>query len=225
MTATVCQAAKFLHVPLSSADGSYRVSGHSLRATGAQGLAKLGLDVWAIQLLGRWGSAAVLGYVREACLESSAEWATRAAISSDLVSVVAQRTTLPSACSGSFCGFLGWGIYGVGARLTYDSGDPNHAGRLPRHRVLGQAQGFVHPRGCGECERRSACSINRSPSASLSNSMTVCGWKFCASNVQLVPRVDLPPSYKQLCEKCYPEPRSTRKAELAPAARRLRIPS
>jgi hypothetical protein len=92
VTATLVRAAELLGVPTATPDGSGRVSGHSLRATGAQGLCSLGLDVWAIQLLGRWGSSAVLGYVRDACLASSAEWATRASRSADLGKIVTQCT-------------------------------------------------------------------------------------------------------------------------------------
>ena len=53
MTETFCAAAKMLGVPLESADGSEFISGHSLRVTGAQGLARIGLNIWAIQLFGR----------------------------------------------------------------------------------------------------------------------------------------------------------------------------
>ena len=66
MCDTIIHAAGLLRVPLVSADGSERVTGHSLRSTGAQGLAGRGLDPWAIQLLGRWGSDAVRLYLREA---------------------------------------------------------------------------------------------------------------------------------------------------------------
>ena len=65
-------------LPLESPDRAEQITGHSLRATGAQGLAKAGLDLWAIQLLGRWGSEAVKLYVRQAALEKSASWASRA---------------------------------------------------------------------------------------------------------------------------------------------------
>merc|ERR1712085_226856 len=44
MVATIVAAAKLLKVPLAAPDGSARVSGHSLRVSGAQGLAKAGLD-------------------------------------------------------------------------------------------------------------------------------------------------------------------------------------
>ena len=79
MVATITKAASILGAPLATPDGSARVSGHSLRVTGAQGLAKLGVDTWAVQLLGRWGSSTVLEYVKEVPLELSASWARRAA--------------------------------------------------------------------------------------------------------------------------------------------------
>jgi len=61
-------AAATLGVPRASADGSMRLSGHTLRTTGAQGLTALGLDTWAVQLVGRWGSSVVAQYTREAAV-------------------------------------------------------------------------------------------------------------------------------------------------------------
>ena len=58
MTSAIVQAATFLGVELAAPDLSERVSGHSLRATGAQGLAAAGVDTWAIELLGRRGGEA-----------------------------------------------------------------------------------------------------------------------------------------------------------------------
>jgi len=77
VVASILEAADLLGVPRSAPDGSERVSGHSLRATGAQGLARAGLELWSIQLLGRWGSEAVRGYVRDAALSRSEEWAAQ----------------------------------------------------------------------------------------------------------------------------------------------------
>ena len=65
MVATIEFAARALRVDMVSPDGSRRVSGHSLRPTGAVGLTQLGLDVWTVQLLGRWGSSVVCQYVNE----------------------------------------------------------------------------------------------------------------------------------------------------------------
>ena len=65
-TAVVLEGACRTDQPQANADGSLRLSGHSLRATGAQHLAKLGMDLLSIQLLGRWGSTALFGYIRDA---------------------------------------------------------------------------------------------------------------------------------------------------------------
>ena len=51
------------------AAGSWRVSGHTFRITGARTLCRWGLDPVTVQLIGRWGSAAVLTYISEAPLE------------------------------------------------------------------------------------------------------------------------------------------------------------
>ena len=58
VTAVIVEAGRLLGVT-EPVDGSERLSGHSLRVTGAQGLARLGVDLWAIQLIGRWGSEKV----------------------------------------------------------------------------------------------------------------------------------------------------------------------
>ena len=47
------------------------ITGHSGRVTGAQRMAKSGLSEWRIQAFGRWGSKAVLRYIRSALLEGN----------------------------------------------------------------------------------------------------------------------------------------------------------
>ena len=61
---TVMAIAGALGLPLHTQTGAPRYSGHSFRATGAMYLAASGIDVWRIQLHGRWGSNAVLRYIR-----------------------------------------------------------------------------------------------------------------------------------------------------------------
>ena len=56
MAETCYAAANKLGVHLESADGSEFISGHTLNVTGAQGLVRLGLDLWAIQLVCRLGA-------------------------------------------------------------------------------------------------------------------------------------------------------------------------
>jgi len=84
MVETISFAARWLKLDLVSPDRSLRISGHSLRPTGAQGLTKLGLDVWAIELLGRWGGATVRKYVRDATVSIAAARARSAAMSMNL---------------------------------------------------------------------------------------------------------------------------------------------
>ena len=81
--ATIAAAAVRLDVPLQSTDGSTRVSGHSLRVAGAQGLSRMGYPLWAIQLLGRWGSEAVKGYVGDAALDIFSQSSTTNTTASD----------------------------------------------------------------------------------------------------------------------------------------------
>ena len=76
MLTTFLSVASRLGLPEQSRDGTERISGHTLRATGAQGLARRGLDLWSIQLLGRWGSEAVRGYIREAQFDHAARAAS-----------------------------------------------------------------------------------------------------------------------------------------------------
>ena len=69
MVATITFAARALEVQ-DLADGSERVSGHSLRATGAEGLIRLGWHPDAVCLVGRWESEIVRQYTRLAALEA-----------------------------------------------------------------------------------------------------------------------------------------------------------
>ena len=73
--ATTVAAARRLNV-VDAADGTFRVSGHSLRCTGAQGLIALGWRADAVKLQGRWESETVLRYTREAALHAPSELAS-----------------------------------------------------------------------------------------------------------------------------------------------------
>ena len=50
------------------------LTGHVLRSTGAQFLARQGIEYYRIQLFCRWGSDTVLRYLRDAPLEGSEKW-------------------------------------------------------------------------------------------------------------------------------------------------------
>ena len=75
---TIEAAAVQVGLPRRSLEGMTLWTGHSLRVGGAQSLTAAGLDTRTIQLVGRWLSEAVLGYVRDAPLAMSRTWATRA---------------------------------------------------------------------------------------------------------------------------------------------------
>ena len=96
MVDTIRAAARILKLPSQSIDGTHQLTGHSLRVTGAQGLAAAGLETWAIQLLGRWGSDTVLQYIREAPLAASKTWASKVAGVLTLNDVVRQVQSVPA---------------------------------------------------------------------------------------------------------------------------------
>ena len=68
MTESIVYAARLLGVQ-DAPDGAERVSGHSLRVTGAQGLVILGWPSEAVRLMGRWESKDVERFIRLAPLE------------------------------------------------------------------------------------------------------------------------------------------------------------
>ena len=60
------------------ADGSFRLTEHSMRVGGAHSPARVGLDIWAVALLARHSNSAIFGYVRDAPLANSISFAKRA---------------------------------------------------------------------------------------------------------------------------------------------------
>jgi hypothetical protein len=56
---------------MAGAVGSDRITGHSARVTSAQLMARAGISEWRIQVFGRWGSSAVLGYLRESLISAT----------------------------------------------------------------------------------------------------------------------------------------------------------
>ena len=78
VTKTIQSAATQLGQPLVDSGGITLHTGHALRVTGAQGLARAGLTEHVIALVARWGSATVLRYIRSAPLTSSFKLAAQA---------------------------------------------------------------------------------------------------------------------------------------------------
>ena len=88
MVATIVRAARILGVE-GAADGAERVSGHSLRPTGAQGLIMMGWRADAVKLMGRWDSEAVRRYTRTAALHAP----------SDLTALIVRLCGVPPAAA------------------------------------------------------------------------------------------------------------------------------
>jgi hypothetical protein len=65
---TIIEAAKQLELPIHTASGALRFTGHTMRCSGAVYLAGQGVDLWRIQLLGRWGSETFKLYTKKAPL-------------------------------------------------------------------------------------------------------------------------------------------------------------
>jgi hypothetical protein len=82
---TICKA---LSVPIQASNGAVLVTGHVCRATGAVFLAASGVDLWRIQLLGRWGSEAIKLYIRDAPLQAMSSIALEAFMRRDIADVI-----------------------------------------------------------------------------------------------------------------------------------------
>ena len=80
----------FNGIDLNSDNGALRFSGHSARSSGAQHLVKLGVDLWRVQIFGRWSSNAFLKYIRESPLENLDKLASLNCIQNQIMNAKAQ---------------------------------------------------------------------------------------------------------------------------------------
>jgi len=203
MTETIIHAATLLGIELAAPDGTERVSGHSLRATGAQGLAAAGIDTWAIELLGRWGSDAVRGYIRDARLASAASMAKQVANAvplEDLVRrLVAEAGTQP-------------------VTTAINVAEPlRHAVELARLEARPGAEGpiYVANTATGVIHR----SIIGPGEAAAGGWSAACGWRYGLSVLaDLTPPARLPADYRLYCTRCLPALRLARRQALESAA-------
>ena len=209
MTQTIEEAAKQLGIHLAAPDGSERVSGHSLRVTGAQGLARMGWDLWAIQLHGRWQSDVVKHYVREAHLSTVGGGAD---LEDPLTLELVVRRVIQK---------LG-GLPQVGSEGIPVKACPAlpHADQLRHIIEAEQPTAYAEPdlspgslilhTGSGIYHRRQEQSSIR----------TACGWNFADSGVAVgVPDKSAGPhAWFQLCCRCWPRARASAKTVGGPLA-------
>ena len=80
--------------PLVTPTGANRFTGHSGRATGAVYLAQTQVELWRIQLFGRWGSEAFKLYVRQAPLSQLHLLAQEASVHTALANAKAELAAI-----------------------------------------------------------------------------------------------------------------------------------
>ena len=78
------------------------LTGHVLRSTGAQFLARQGIEYYRIQLFCRWGSNTVLRYLRDAPLEGSEKWLPSSLQNVTVEEVQVQTATALSSQDGTY---------------------------------------------------------------------------------------------------------------------------
>ena len=198
MVKTIVTAATFLSVPLEAPDGSERVSGHSLRVSGAQGLARMGWDLWAIQLHGRWQSDVVKHYVREAHLGPVGPTSGRVDPSTleYLVECISQKL----AC---------------GTRVGPEDLPTMQAPAAPKPEELHHLVSAEQPTGAEEPELTLEQLVLHTGSGiyhrrtGQSSIRTVCGWGYAESAlaVEVPDRGAGPQGWFQLCSRCWPRAR------------------
>ena len=203
MADTIREAGRLLGVAASAPDGSERITGHSLRVTGAQGLVLRGWHLWAVQLHGRWGSDVVRRYVQDSPLiaaASSASLAGSAGLELDAV-VQAVARLVPAERVGPRS------VEAVAERCdattSAESGLPplaHTAALLESERSAGPEPephpwAFVLNTRSGTYHRRVCTSVSRA----------ACGWAFGSWPHAFVSDVGAgPSSWPQLCARCWP---------------------
>ena len=207
MRDTIIEGARLLGVAQSAPDGSERVTGHSLRVTGAQGLVIRGWDLWTVQLHGRWGSDVIKRYVRDSPLAAVAAGRGPAARQElDLEAVVAavSRIVQPSGR--------------VAPAVVQEAVCPSTAASQPPLAETA-AQLEVERLARDEPEARPACFVLNTRSGTYHRRVVAgsfsaaCGWSYRTNPHALVPDVAAGPKCKaQLCARCWPSLRSVAEA-------------
>jgi hypothetical protein len=224
---TIEEAARHLDVPVKTRDGS--ITGHTLRVTGAQGFAAAGLDIWAIQLLGRWGSSAVLGYVREAHLHRAEAWAKK--VNNESIDLDTMVGELRSKIRVELSGQKLW-------NEALETATAYLRDREPHKRDLAEALAIETLSATAltttPSSTSSACAASSSTSppeldrvvssegilhkvllgpadTTLERALTHCGWRYAKARATMCPANTVGP-YKRLCSRCFADERTAEKA-------------
>ena len=200
---TIVEAGRLLGLARSAPDGSERITGHSLRVTGAQGLVMRGWDLWTVQLHGRWGSDVIKRYARDSSLNAAALGlgpANRQGL--DLEAVVAavlskiqpSERVRPASVQSAVCLRPAAGappLAEIAAQLESERHMQVEPEPCPARLVLNMRSGTYH----------------RLVDASVSSA--ACGWSYRTNPHAMVPDVEAgPKSGIQLCSRCWPSLRA-----------------
>ena len=180
-------------------NGARRFTGHSARATGAVHLATTQVELWRVQLFGRWGSEIFLHYIKEApvcqldqlALETSVHLSLETA-KAELQQLLRQKERTPSlsvACPTEDM------IQDCEAS-AHDLEPPKPTDTAIRNRNGGKIhRTLIHDEAIHPKDWRTRCS-----------------WKFGGPHT-LFDIVPMPSSGNLCCMKCFPEFRASRKSE------------
>ena len=199
----IVECGRLLGINRSAPDGSERITGHSLRVTGTQGLVMRGWDLWTVQLHGRWGSDVIKRYARDSPLAAVASGRGPAARHDlDLEAVVAavvsklqpSERVQPAVVESAVCLRPTAGAPPL-ANLAAQLESARHAvvepDPLPERFVLNTRSGTYHRR------------------VDTSVSSAACGWAFASVPHAFVPDAEAGPKCGiQLCSRCWPSLRS-----------------
>ena len=185
-----------LHLPIVHENGARAYTGHSARVTGARFMAIHNIELWRIQLFGRWGSDVVLHYVQDApvaqldmlALESTATMSVRKA-QEELLSLQ-QRI---KECKTSFMQPELHMLEDCDASVHLSVSEEN----LPSVTILNTAKG-------GRYRLTLIYKLDIHPRRWRAR----CGWPFGKNQADYRICKDIPSTAIHLrCSKCFPKPR------------------
>ena len=202
---TIRHVAQLSGQQVQDASGAWLLSGHTFRITGARALARMGLDAITIQLLGRWGSDAVLSYLAEAPLAN---------LGDKLKGTLSDNRLAQHSSSSSSCHLASErGIQWVGAdemmrehrnlkdqleSLARVFADLNRRTTDLTEEVDGIALLTSERNDQSGVVHRALISLSTSPSSWV----TMCGWKFAGKDHAITYRFEEEAKGSRCCKKC-----------------------
>ena len=198
---TFTEAAIRMGCATTSADGSRAITGHSLRVGGAQGLARRGVELWAIQLMGRWGGETVRRYLADSHLDAAARRASSSgsiARGWDLDLLLTKLKEKEASSEAIACP-------AARAHLALEVDQTSRLEVASENSLV--APKWVTNFSSGICHK-----VLPLASSAEGLDITYCGWKFGGRRDAGLPVDRQPTVYRQVCARCDPALRASLKA-------------